>query len=81
LCKKNIYRLCNVKQLESVISVALKTPLEITLGIYIRHFCIDPMTIPVLVSHQAVPQHFTTKLRPCLQFWLKLDLFLHDTNW
>jgi len=27
-----------------------------------RHFCIDPMTI--LVSHQAVPPHFTTKLRP-----------------
>jgi len=49
-----MYRLSNVKRLESVISVAHKTPLEITLGICIRHFCIDPMTIPVLVSHQAV---------------------------
>ena len=26
------------------------------------HFCIDPMTI--LDSHQALPHHFTTKLRP-----------------
>ena len=49
-------RLCNVERLESVIiSVALKTPLEITLGICIRHFCIDPMTLPALVSHQVVP--------------------------
>jgi len=55
VCKKNIYRLCNVKRLEGVISVALKSPLEITLGICIRHFCIDPMTIPYW---------FHTKLSP-----------------
>ena len=30
------------------------------------HFCIDPMTI--LLSFQAVPPHFTTKLRPW--FWV-----------
>jgi len=50
----------------SVISVALKTPLESDWEpVFIKlHFCIDPMTI--LVSHQAVPPHFTTKLRPCL---------------
>jgi len=51
-----------------VTSVALKTTLETKLGNcspYIkRHFCIDPITI--LVSHQAVPLHFTTKLRPCI---------------
>ena len=28
-----------------------------------RHFCINPMAI--LVSHQALPPHFTTKLHPC----------------
>jgi len=53
---------------QSLISFALETYLEIRLGIcrlYIKgHFCIDPMTI--VVSHQAVPPHFTTKLRPCI---------------
>ena len=56
----------NHLQGQSVISVALKIPLEIRLWICIlymkRHFCIDPMTI--LVSQQAAPPHFTTKLRP-----------------
>jgi len=47
---------------QSMISVALKTHLETKLeSVYIkRHFCIDPMII--LVSHQAVSPHFTTKL-------------------
>jgi len=49
-----------------VISVALKTPLEMTLRICIyctkRHFYIDPMTI--LVSHQAVPPTFYNKIAP-----------------
>ena len=66
LCKSS------VRTKQSVISVALKTPLEMTLRICIyctkRHFCIDPMTI--LVSHQAVPSHFTTKLRP---WWYLTD--------
>ena len=66
--KKNIYRLCNIKRLESVISVALKIPLEITLGICIRHFCIDPMTIPVLVLRQAVPPTFYNKIAPMTMF-------------
>jgi len=28
------------------------------------HICIDPMS--KLISHHAVPPHFTTKLHPCL---------------
>ena len=63
-----------------MISAALKTPLEIRVGIcmYKRYFCIDPM--PILVSHQAVPLHFTTKLRPCTRWcdairnWLPFQL-------
>jgi len=49
-----------------VISVALKIPLQIRLGIcslYIKcHFYIDPTTI--LVSHQAVPPTFYNKIAP-----------------
>ena len=43
-----------------------------------RHFCIDPMTI--LVSHQAVPPTFITKLRPWLwrhKHWNMTSLPIH----
>jgi len=59
----------SARRKQSVISVALKTPLETRVGIciYKTSRLIDPMTI--LVSHRAAPPHFTTKLRP----WVDLQ--------
>ena len=52
---------------QSVINVALKTHLEIRLGIFIYVTSLLHRPDDYLVSHQAVPPHFTTKLRPLFQ--------------
>jgi len=60
---------------QSVISVALKTPLEIRFGICTVHkkrqLCLYPMTI--LVSRQAVPHTFYNKIAP--MFFLGFSYF------
>jgi len=59
-----------------VISVALKTPLQIILeSVYIkRHFCIHLMTM--LVSHQAILPTFYNKIAPMYIAYLKIsDIF------
>ena len=68
---------------QSVVIVALKTCLEVKLGICIyikRHFWFGPTTI--LVSHQAVPPYFTTKCRPCLwrSIWLISCVIKHTLH-
>ena len=47
-----------------MISVALKTHLEIRLGICIYETSVQHRPDDYLISHQAVPPHFTTKLLP-----------------
>jgi len=62
--KKYIYRLCNVKRLESVISVALKTPLEITLGICIYKMSLLHRPDDYFGFTPSCPPAFYNKIAP-----------------
>ena len=63
LCLLISKSLVGIKQ--SVISVALKTPLKYKFGIlYLQNFTSASAPVTILVLHQTVSPHFTTKLRP-----------------
>ena len=63
---KYIKTVCTHLQGQSVISVALKTPLEIRLGICIYKTSLLHRPDDYLGFTPSCPPHFTTKLRPCL---------------
>jgi len=60
---------------QSVVSIALKNPLKTRLGICIYKTSLPYRPDDLLVLHQAVSQHFTTKLR----LWAYLALsYVHS---